>query len=114
MVRRPTEYSKRHCAIQEAYCAAAHLRKSRVKPPQVDVQNEWNRARKVIRKAEFVRVSSSANANLAVGNAKCKTLREIVGGRVNALGAILRDSMKRMLNAVVEVKYTTVSLEVAG
>jgi len=37
-----------------------------------------------------------------------------VGGRVNALGANSRDGMKQTLNAVVEVHYTTVMLEVAG
>jgi hypothetical protein len=41
-------------------------------------------------------------------------LREKVSDSVNALGALSRDSMKRMLNAVVEVKYTTGTLEVAG
>ena len=80
----------------------------------MDVQNEWNRARKVITESEFVRVSSSAVASLSVGDAKCKTLREIVSGRVNALEAFSRDSRKRMLNAVVEVKYTTSRLEVTG
>jgi hypothetical protein len=114
MVRRPTEYSKRHCAIQEAYCVSAHLRKSRGKPRLMDMRNEWSRARKLITKAEFVRVSSSAVANGSVKNAKCKTLRQIVGGRVNALEAFSRDRMKRLLNAVVEVKYTTARLEVAG
>jgi len=78
------------------------------------MQNEWSTARKVITKAGFVRVSSSANANPLLGDANCKTLREIVSGRVNALEAFSRDSRKRMLNAVVEVKYTTGRLEVAG
>ncbi len=41
-------------------------------------------------------------------------MRGEVGGRVNALEASLRDSMKQTLNAVVEVQYTTAMLEVAG
>jgi hypothetical protein len=40
--------------------------------------------------------------------------RREAGGRVNALGAHPHDRMKQALNAVVEVHYTTVMLEVAG
>ena len=40
--------------------------------------------------------------------------RREASGRVNALGADSRDRMKQALNAVVEVHYTTVMLEVAG
>jgi len=42
------------------------------------------------------------------------SLRKQIGGRVNALESISRGSMKRALNAVVEVKYTTDKLEVIG
>ncbi|MCU1241604.1 MAG: hypothetical protein JWO71_2330 [Candidatus Acidoferrum typicum] len=37
-----------------------------------------------------------------------------IGGRVNVLEANSHDCMKQTLNAVVEVHYTTVMLEVAG
>jgi hypothetical protein len=114
MVRRRTEYRKRQCAIQEAYCAPAHLRKSRVKPRVMDMRTEWNAARKLMTDAESLRVSFTANAHSSVGNANGKTLREIVGGRVNALEASHRDCRKRMLNAVVEVRYTTARLPIAG
>jgi hypothetical protein len=68
----------------------------------------------VITEAELVRVSSSAIVNLLVRNTNRGALREKVGGRVNALEAFSRNGMKRMLNAVVEVRYTTAMLEVAG
>jgi hypothetical protein len=47
-------------------------------------------------------------------NVKSGEERGEVGGRVNALEASSRDGMKQTLNAVVEVHYTTVMLEVAG
>ena len=47
-------------------------------------------------------------------NAKSDAGKNEVGGRVNALGANSGDRMKQALNAVVEVHYTTVMLEVAG
>jgi|SRR5580765_901791 len=114
MVRQPTKYSKRRHAIQEAYFTAMHLRKSRGKPQFMNARNEWNRARKVIEQGDFVRVSSRAVASLRRGNAICASLRKEIGGRVNALEAISRRSMKRTLNTVVEVKYTTAKLEVVG
>jgi hypothetical protein len=80
----------------------------------MDAQNEWNRARKVMKDAELVRVSSRAVAQLSRRNAMCASIRKEIGGRVNALEAISHNGMKRTLNAVVEVKYTTPKLEVAG
>jgi hypothetical protein len=80
----------------------------------MDARNKWNGARKVIEQADFVRVSSRAVAILSKGNAESASIRKEIGGRVNALEAISRGSMKRTLNAVVEVKYTTGRLEVAG
>jgi len=78
----------------------------------MDARNKWNTARKVIGQADFVRVSSRAIVNSKTGNANCTSLRKEIGGRVNALAAILRGSSKRTLNPVVEVKYTTARLEV--
>jgi len=78
----------------------------------MNTRNKWNRARKVIERGDFVRVSSRAVANRREGNAVCATLRKEIGGRVNALEAIACRSMKRTLNPVVEVKYTTPRLEV--
>jgi hypothetical protein len=120
MVRRPTKYSKRQEAIQEAYFAAMHLRESRGKPQLMnarkeqfmDAGNKWNRARKVIEQGDVVRVSSMAIANLREGNAMCASLRKEIGGRVNALDAISHGRSERGLNPVVEVKYTTARLEV--
>jgi hypothetical protein len=63
MVRQPTEYSKRQHAIQEAYPARTHLRKSREKlkaiaaVKQMDARNKWTEARKVMKKTEALRVS---------------------------------------------------------
>jgi len=112
MVRQPTNYSKRQHAIQEANFSGMHLRKSKGKPQFMNVRNKWNRARKVIERGDFVRVSSRAVANLRKGNAMCASLREEIGGRVNALEAIWRSCSKRTLNPVVEVKYTTDRFEV--
>ena len=120
MVRQLTKYSKRPRAIQEAYFAGMHLRKSKGNPrfmnarnkQFMDARNKWNRARKLIEQGDSVRVSSMAIANLWEGNAMCASLRKEIGGRVNALAAISRGSSKRTLNPVVEVKYTTARLEV--
>ena len=81
----------------------------------MDARNEWNRARKVIEKFGGARVSSSSvgRASRSAGNTKRKTLREEANGRVNALEAISGDGMKQMLKRVVEVRYTTVMLDVA-
>jgi hypothetical protein len=114
MVRQPTKYSKRHDAIQEAYFAGKHLRESRGKAQFMDAQNKWSRARKVIEVSDSVRVSSRAVGNLPKRNVLCAAMRKEIGGRVNALAAISRGNIKRTLNAVVEVKYTTARLEVAG
>ena len=78
----------------------------------MNTRNKWSRARKLIEQRDFVRVSSRAVANRCEGNAVCGTLRKEIGGRVNALEAISYRSMKRTLNPVVEVKYTTPRLEV--
>ena len=51
--------------------------------------------------------------NLARRNAEFGSLRKEIGGRVNALESFSRDSRKRTLNGVVEVKYTTARMEVA-
>ena len=112
MVSQPTKYSKRQHTIQEANFAGMHLRKSKGKPQFMDARNKWNTARKVIEQDDFVRVSSRAMVNSKTGNANCASLRKEIGGRVNALEAILRGSSKRTLNPVVEVKYTTARLEV--
>ena len=80
----------------------------------MDAQNKWSRARKVIKESDSVRVSSRAVASLPKRNDFCAaSMRKEIGGRVNALDAISRGSRKRTLNDVVEVKYTTVRLEVA-
>jgi hypothetical protein len=79
----------------------------------MNARNKWNTARKVIGQGEFVRVSSRAIMEPTKGNANCASLRKEIGGRVNALDAISRNGMKRALNAVVEVKYTTGRWEVA-
>ena len=80
----------------------------------MDARNKWNRARKVIEPPDSVRVSSRAVENPCKGSAMCASLCKEIGGRVNALEAFSHNGMKRMLNAVVEVKYTTPKLEVAG
>jgi hypothetical protein len=80
----------------------------------MNAQNKWSRTRNVMKEADFVRVSCRAVANAGKGKAMCASLRKEIGGRVNALESISRDSMKRALNAVVEVKYTTDRLEVIG
>jgi hypothetical protein len=67
-----------------------------------------------MKKAEFVRVSCSPQTDFSMKNAKSDAGNNEVGGRVNALEANWRDGMKQTLNAVVEVHYTTVMLEVAG
>jgi hypothetical protein len=114
MVGEQTKYSKRQEAIQEAYFVGKHLRKSKGKRQFMDARNKWNRARNVIERGDFVRVSSRAVANPGKGKAMRASLRKQIGGRVNALESISRGSMKRALNAVVEVKYTTDKLEVIG
>jgi hypothetical protein len=114
MVSQPTEYRKRQRAIQEAYFAEKHLRNSKGKPPFMNAQNKWSRARKVMKQADFVRVSCRAVALLPRGNAESASIRKEISGRVNALEAFSRNGMKQTLNAVVEVKYTTDRLEVAG
>jgi hypothetical protein len=78
----------------------------------MDAQNKWSGARKVMKEIEFRRVLSSQLAKVCVcagQEGQCDERR-----RGNALEAILRAGMKRTLNAVVEVRYTTGSLEVAG
>jgi hypothetical protein len=67
-----------------------------------------------MKKAEFIRVSSSAKSNSSTGNVKSDAGNNEVGRRVNALEANWPDGMKQALNAVVEVHYTTAMLEVAG
>ena len=67
-----------------------------------------------MKKAEFVRVSSSANRSPLRRPEKSDAGNNEVGGGVNALEADRRDGRKQTLNAVVEVQYTTVRLEVAG
>ena len=67
-----------------------------------------------MKKAEFVQVSSSPTTDFSMKNAKSDAGKNEVGGRVNALGANSGDCLKQTLNAVVEVHYTTVMLEVAG
>jgi hypothetical protein len=114
MVRRATEYSKRRDILQEADFAAKHLRKSRGKLQFMDARNKWNGARKVMKEADFLRVSSRAVADFAGGSAACASLRKEIGGRVNALEAISHNGMKQTLNAVVEVTYTTGRSEVTG
>jgi hypothetical protein len=111
-VREPTKYSKRQDAIQEAYFAGKHLRKSRGKLKFMDAQNKWSGARNVIKESDSVRVSSRAVVNLPKRNASCAAMRKEIAGRVNALDAISRNSRKQTLNTVVEVKYTTARLEV--
>jgi hypothetical protein len=65
-----------------------------------------------MKKAEFVRVSCLQQQDFSMKNVEGEN-RGGAGGRVDALGANSRDSMKQALNAVVEVHYTTVMLEVA-
>jgi hypothetical protein len=122
MVREPTEYSKRKDAIQEAYRAEMHLRKSRGLPQRLDAQtrwrrmdaqNKWSGARKVMKKVEAPRVSSGEKADSSISNATRSVKNENRRSRVNALAANRGGSMKRTLNAVVEVQYTTGRLEVA-
>jgi hypothetical protein len=114
MVSQPTEYSKRPRAIQEAYFAEKHLRNSKGKQPFMNAQNKWSRTRKVMKQADFVRVSCRAMAILLKRKAESASMRKQISGRVNALEAFSRTGMKQTLNAVVEVKYTTAKLEVAG
>ena len=122
MVGQPTEYRKRKDAIQEAYRGEMHLRKSRGLPQRLDAQtrwrrmdaqNKWSGARKVMKKVEALRVSSGEKVDSSISNATRSAKTENRRGRVNALGAKRRGSMKRSLNAVVEVQYTTGRLEVA-
>ena len=80
----------------------------------MNAQNKWSGARKVMKEEDSVRVSSRATVNPSRRNVKFASLRKEIGGRVNALESFSRDSRKRTLNAVVEVKYTTGRLEVAG
>lgn len=67
-----------------------------------------------MKKAEFVRVWCLQRRDLSMKNVKSAEKSGEVGGTVNALAASWRDRMKQALNAVVEVHYTTVMLEVAG
>ena len=77
----------------------------------MDEQNKWSEARKVMKETDSRRVSSSPSANSCVcaEKSQCDERR-----RGNALEAILCFDMKQMLKAVVEVQYTTGTLEVAG
>jgi hypothetical protein len=75
--------------------------------------SEWNGARKVMKKGERGRVSSTPAENFLVGNANSYAMSATCDSRVNALEAISRDSMKQLLKRVVEVQYTT-GMEVAG
>ncbi len=77
----------------------------------MDAQNKWSAARKVMKEMESHRVSSSPVANVCVcaGNARVNERRGS-----NALESILNVGMKLTLKAVVEVRYTTGRLEVAG
>jgi len=64
-----------------------------------------------MREVEIGRVCSSWVASVRAGSARADTMSERRG---NALEAISRIRMKRMLKPVVEVRYTTGTLEVAG
>jgi hypothetical protein len=108
-----TGRSKARDGIQEAHGAAMHLSKCRsdvVKP--MDAQNKWSEARKVMKETDSRRVSSSPSVNSCV----CaeKTRANAMSDAGNALESILRFGMKQMLKPVVEVQYTTGTLEVAG
>ena len=65
-------------------------------------------------KPEPGRVSFTPDANFLVGNEKRQAMSAKNDGRINALEAISRDSMKQTLKRVVEVQYTTRRLEVTG
>jgi hypothetical protein len=107
-----TGHRKAHEVMEEAQCAAMHLSKCKsdvVKP--MDAQNKWSEARKVMKETDSRRVSSSPSANSCVCAEKT---RANALSRGNALESILRFGMKQMLKAVVEVQYTTGTLEVAG
>jgi hypothetical protein len=79
----------------------------------MNAQNKWSGARKVMKEADSLRVSSRATVNLSRRNAEFASLRKEIGGRVNALESFSCDGRKRTLNPVVEVKYTTARMEVA-
>jgi hypothetical protein len=66
-----------------------------------------------MKQVEALRVSSGEKADSSISNAKRRAKNEDRRSRVNALVANRRGSMKRTLNAVVEVQYTTGRLEVA-
>ena len=111
--KKMTGHRKAHEGMQEAQCATLHLSKCRsdvVKP--MDAQNKWSEARKVMKETDSRRVSSSPPANSCVCARKPRANAMSKAG--NALEAILRIRMKRMLKPVVEVQYTTDTLEVAG
>lgn len=67
----------------------------------------------MIKKAEPGRVSFTPAENFLVGNENWAMMSATREDRVNALGALLHNGMKRMLKRVVEVQYTT-GMEVAG
>ena len=66
-----------------------------------------------MQKAESGRVCFTPDGNFLVGNTRFNAMSVTRDGRVNALEAILRDGMKRTLQRVVEVQYTT-GMEVTG
>jgi hypothetical protein len=78
----------------------------------MDAQNKWTAARKVMKEVESRRVSSSPSANVCscAGNAKANAMGDA--------GVTLWKQFARWyettLKAVVEVQYTTGTLEVAG
>lgn len=76
----------------------------------MDTQNKWNAARKVMKEIELRHVSSSPIANNCAYSGKASANAT----RGNALEANSPAGMKQMLKAVVEVQYTTGTLEVAG
>jgi hypothetical protein len=77
----------------------------------MDAQNKWSEARKVMKEVGIGRVSSK---EVVTARGRKRESDAMSVGRGNALGAILRIGMKRMLKVVVEVQYTTATLEVAG
>ena len=66
-----------------------------------------------MKKGERGRVSFTPAEKFLVENADSSVMSATRDGWVNALEAISRDSMKQLLNGVVEVQYTT-GMEVAG
>ena len=66
-----------------------------------------------MKEAESGRVSFTPDGNFLVGNTNFNLMSVTRDGRVNALEAISCEGMKRTLQRVVEVQYTT-GMEVTG